>query len=136
MAALKSFIGRFHIFSANVKPAYPCRLLHYTIPTQAAENEPSSQYRQSNDDTDHIQRWELLQRVKGLDDPFQMTSKTVTAGTKAKPTLISTIYDQRIVGCVCKEDSVVIKWTKLHLGETKKCECGHWFKLVPLDEGS
>lgn len=41
-----------------------------------------------------------------------------------------------IGGCIIvgKDDSVVIKWMKLELGETKKCECGHWFKLVTLAE--
>ena len=33
-----------------------------------------------------------------------------------------------------KDDSLVIKWMKLNVGENKKCECGNWFKLVPLDE--
>ena len=33
-----------------------------------------------------------------------------------------------------QSEDVVIKWMKLSVGETKKCECGHWFKLVPLEE--
>jgi len=35
---------------------------------------------------------------------------------------------------VGKPDSLVIKWMRLELGETQQCDCGHWFKLVPLEE--
>ncbi|KAF6035904.1 COX5B [Bugula neritina] len=88
----------------------------------------------AEEEAENVERWELLQKVKGLDNPFEMNTLTVPAGTQAKPTLVPTIYKERTMGCICKPDSLVIKWMRLELGETQQCDCGHWFKLVPLEE--
>ena len=32
-----------------------------------------------------------------------------------------------------EEDSLAIRWMWLHHGESKRCECGHWYKLVEVE---
>jgi cytochrome c oxidase subunit 5b len=79
------------------------------------------------------ERWELLARLAGNEDPFEMNVKKRTKGTFNDPTLIPSMYEKRLVGCVCEEDAISIQWMFLHKGEPKRCACGNWFKLVELD---
>jgi cytochrome c oxidase subunit 5b len=79
------------------------------------------------------ERWELLARLAGNDDPFEMNVKKRTKGTREEPTLIPSLYEKRLVGCVCDEDAISINWMFLFKGEQKRCHCGNWFKLVELD---
>jgi cytochrome c oxidase subunit 5b len=79
------------------------------------------------------ERWELLARLAGNEDPFEMNVKKRTKGTLNDPTLIPSMYEKRLVGCVCEEDAISIQWMFLNKGEPKRCACGNWFKLVELD---
>ncbi|KAK2167687.1 hypothetical protein LSH36_25g04033 [Paralvinella palmiformis] len=79
------------------------------------------------------ERFELLARLAGNEDPFDMNVKSRAKGTVDEPTLIPSLYDSRIVGCICEEDAVSITWMTLHKGEQKRCMCGYYFKLVPLE---
>jgi len=81
------------------------------------------------------ERWELLARLAGNEDPFEMNIKKRTKGTREEPTLIPSMYEKRLVGCVCEEDSISINWMFLFKGEPKRCHCGNWYKLVELDTG-
>jgi len=78
------------------------------------------------------ERFELLAKVAGNEDPFEMNVKKRAKGTKDEPTLIPSMYDKRLVGCICEEDSIAIQWMYLHKGEQKRCGCGYWFKMVEL----
>lgn len=78
------------------------------------------------------ERFELLAKVAGNEDPFEMNVKKRAKGSLDEPTLIPSMFDKRLVGCVCEEDSIAINWMYLHKGESKRCGCGYWFKLVEL----
>jgi len=79
------------------------------------------------------ERWELLARLAGNEDPFEMNIKKRAKGTHEDPTLIPSMYEKRLIGSVCEEDSISIHWMFLFKGEPKRCHCGNWYKLVELD---
>jgi len=79
------------------------------------------------------ERWELLTRLAGNEDPFEMNIKKRASGTRSDPTLIPSMYEKRLVGCICEEDAISIKWMFLVKGEPKRCHCGYWYKLVDVD---
>jgi len=81
-----------------------------------------------------IERYELLAKLAGNEDPFEMNVKKRAKGTVDEPTLIPSLYEKRLVGCICEEDAVSINWMFLHKGEPKRCECGYWFKLADLQQ--
>ncbi|KAL5016946.1 hypothetical protein ScPMuIL_006535 [Solemya velum] len=76
------------------------------------------------------ERYELLSKLSGIEDPFELNVKKRAKGTFDDPTLIPSITDIRRVGCICEEDAISINYMMLHKGEPKRCECGYWFKLV------
>nr|AIU94781.1 hypothetical protein [Phragmatopoma lapidosa] len=78
------------------------------------------------------ERFELLAKAAGNEDPFEMNVKRRAKGTKDEPTLIPSMYERRLVGCICEEDSLSINWMYLHKGEEKRCACGFYFKLSEL----
>lgn len=58
-----------------------------------------------NDPVEHatgIEKRELLARIGGNDNPFDMKVIKKNDGSKDKPTLIPSAFDSRIVGCICK----------------------------------
>ncbi|ELT99102.1 hypothetical protein CAPTEDRAFT_20548 [Capitella teleta] len=79
------------------------------------------------------ERWELLTRSKGNTDPYEMNISEIKESSRDNPNLVPCTIETRIVGCICEEDSLTVNWMYLHQGESKRCECGHWFKLVPVD---
>lgn len=76
------------------------------------------------------ERHELLAGLAGNDDPFEMKAQKPAKGTFDEPNIVTSPYPKRMVGCVCEEDALVINYMFLYKGEPKRCECGHWFKLV------
>jgi len=80
------------------------------------------------------ERWEILSRTsKSNTDPYEMNIGEMRESTITSPNLIPTTEDSRIVGCICEEDSLAVNWMYLYKGETKRCECGHWFRLMPVE---
>ncbi|XP_048001001.1 cytochrome c oxidase subunit 5B, mitochondrial-like [Cydia strobilella] len=77
-----------------------------------------------------LEKKELLAIQSGDDDPFNMKVLKKAAGTKANPTLVPSCFDARIVGCICEEHSTAISWLWIHKGQPRRCECGHWYKLI------
>ncbi|XP_044742282.1 cytochrome c oxidase subunit 5B, mitochondrial-like [Chrysoperla carnea] len=77
-----------------------------------------------------IEKREILAKISGNDDPFDMKVIKRVDGGKSNPTLIPSAFDARIVGCVCEEDATSVTWMWLHKGQPKRCECGYWYKLV------
>jgi len=78
------------------------------------------------------ERFELLAKAAGNEDPFEMNVKKRAKGTRDEPTLIPTMYEKRLMGCICEEDSISIRWMYIHKGEEKRCGCGYWFKCIDL----
>jgi len=84
-------------------------------------------------DIDHatgLEKRELDAIAAGNLDPFGMLPLKRGPGTKAEPNLVPSMLEKRMIGCVCEEDSTCINYMWLHKGESKRCECGHWFKLI------
>ena len=84
------------------------------------------------DPIDHatgVEKYELLAREAGNDDPFYLKSFSRGEATKDEPCIVNAMDSSRLVGCVCHEDDTVIKWMWLIEGAPKRCECGYWFSL-------
>nr|CAH7718647.1 unnamed protein product [Callosobruchus chinensis] len=77
-----------------------------------------------------LEKRELLAKVAGNDNPFDLRVIKRGPGSKTQPNEIPSAFDSRLVGCICEEESTCINWMWLHKGEPKRCECGHWFNLV------
>ncbi|XP_050420489.1 cytochrome c oxidase subunit 5B, mitochondrial-like [Adelges cooleyi] len=77
-----------------------------------------------------LEKKEMLARLAGNDDPYNLKAIKRGVSTKEQPTEIPSAFEARIVGCVCEEDASHIKWMWLYSGEPKRCMCGHWYKLV------
>lgn len=77
-----------------------------------------------------LEKRELLAKVAGKEDPFEMRAIKKGPGTKSQPNEIPSAFDARLVGCICEEEATAINWMWLHKGQPKRCECGHWFNLV------
>lgn len=77
-----------------------------------------------------LEKRELLAKVAGNDNPFDLKVIKRGPGTKLQPNEIPSAFDSRIVGCICEEEATSINWMWLHKGEPKRCECGYWFNLV------
>ncbi|CAG5129133.1 unnamed protein product [Candidula unifasciata] len=81
-----------------------------------------------------MDRAELLAREAGDDDPFEMKVIKRSKGSFEDPTIITSPNKERMIGCICEEDSLTINWMYLNKDEPKRCECGYWFKLVDASE--
>ena len=79
------------------------------------------------------EKFEIAMKAKGITDPYDSEGAVRKAvSTKDDPNIVyvETSEDNRIVGCVCTPDSHHINYLYVHRGETKRCECGEWFKCV------
>ncbi|KAK5643687.1 hypothetical protein RI129_007532 [Pyrocoelia pectoralis] len=72
----------------------------------------------------------MLALLAGNKDPFDLEGITRGPGTRDCPTEIPSAFDERIIGCICHEKSSSVNYMWLYRGHPKRCECGHWFKLV------
>lgn len=77
-----------------------------------------------------IEKKEIDARVAGHEDPFSMQVQHLPWGTKAKPTVVPSMLNERLVGCICQEETTVVHWMQLKSGPPQRCECGHWFQLA------
>ncbi|XP_036113271.1 cytochrome c oxidase subunit 5B, mitochondrial-like [Molossus molossus] len=83
-----------------------------------------------DDQATGLEREVLLAARKGL-DPYNMLAPKAASGTKEDPSLVPSITNKRIVGCICEQDNSVVIWFWLHKGETQRCpSCGTHYKLV------
>lgn len=77
------------------------------------------------------EKFEIAMKSKGYDDPYDMEPlKRKAVSSKVDPNIVQTLADQRVVGCICEADTHHINFMWISKGETKRCECGHWFKCV------
>jgi len=84
------------------------------------------------DPIDHatgLEKYELLAKQAGNEDPFFLKAVHRAEGTKAAPTIVNAMDTFRAVGCVCNEEDTNIKWMWLCEGHPKRCGCGYWFEL-------
>lgn len=73
----------------------------------------------------------LLAFENGILDPFcNLPTKRQGRGSKDDPVVIESFEDERMVACVCEDSQNHHKYTHLYMGEPKRCQCGHWMKLV------
>lgn len=77
-----------------------------------------------------VERKELEAILAGNPDPFNLNVTKGVPGTKEAPTLVPSMYEERIIGCVCEEDSTSIAWMVLKKGPSVRCKCGNFFELV------
>ncbi|KAI8437635.1 hypothetical protein MSG28_011890 [Choristoneura fumiferana] len=87
------------------------------------------------DPLDHVtgnEKRELLAHLAGDCDPFRMLCVKRGPGTRERPNLMPSAFNQRLVGCKCNEWTNHIEWMWLHQGEPKRCNCGYWFELCPV----
>ena len=64
-----------------------------------------------------------------LQDPFDLSVAKRGPGTKDKPNVVFSAFHERLIGCVCEEDSTNVVWMWIRQNEAKRCACGYWFKL-------
>eukprot|EP00088_Acartia_fossae_P032666 TRINITY_DN33416_c0_g2_i1.p1 TRINITY_DN33416_c0_g2~~TRINITY_DN33416_c0_g2_i1.p1 ORF type:complete len:130 (+),score=48.29 TRINITY_DN33416_c0_g2_i1:42-431(+) len=98
------------------------RALHVTAATR----------RDMPDAIDHatgLEKYELLAKQAGNDDPFFLRATSRSVGTKEEPTIVDAMDTYRMIGCVCNDEDTNIKWMWLCEGSPKRCECGYWFSL-------
>jgi len=84
------------------------------------------------DPIDHatgLEKYELLAKQAGNDDPFFLKATSRGLGTRDQPNIVNAMDTYRSVGCVCNEEDTNIKWMWLCEGHPKRCECGYWFEL-------
>merc|ERR1711976_217841 len=82
----------------------------------------------TNDPVEHatgLEKYELLAKKAGNDDPFFMKVSNRVKGTKDQPNIVDAMDSYRMIGCVCKEDDTNIKWMWIYEGQDKRCGCGH-----------
>lgn len=73
----------------------------------------------------------MMALAAGDDDPFNLkVIQRQSISTKDSPNLVGSAFESRIIGCICEEDQSHVMWMWLHAGAPRRCECGHWFKLV------
>ncbi|XP_020289735.1 cytochrome c oxidase subunit 5B, mitochondrial-like [Pseudomyrmex gracilis] len=85
------------------------------------------------DPLDHatgLEKREMLARLAGNEDPYNITIKRRPVSTKENPNVVYSAFESRMMGCICDEDTLHVNWMWLHQGPPRRCECGHWFKLV------
>ncbi|XP_048761702.2 cytochrome c oxidase subunit 5B, mitochondrial-like [Ostrea edulis] len=80
-----------------------------------------------------MERYEILCEMEGK-DPWDMkpSTKQKGFGTRDNPHIVNSVYDRRLVGCICDEDTGQIQYFWLYKGEPKRCYCGHFFKIKEI----
>jgi len=105
----------------------------------AHEKHPSAPASEFPDDPEDVHSTgpELWEKKAGqkFADPFDwhITAEGPGEGTKVSPKIVPSIEESRIVGCVCEQEAMHIKWMTVYKGEPRRCQCGIWFKVVEAD---
>ncbi|XP_064383325.1 cytochrome c oxidase subunit 5B, mitochondrial-like [Halichondria panicea] len=120
MAALVRGLRRLAVMPslrATVVASYSANPTEGTIPTDY-------------DQATGIEKKEIDARVAGHEDPFSMKVHSIPWGTKIQPTIVPSMCNERLVGCICQEEATNVEWLQLKSGPPQRCECGHWFQLI------
>jgi len=81
---------------------------------------------------------ELKEIAKGNTDPFGLAgAKVGHFGTRENPRAIPSHFSSRTVGCICDDESEIIRWIEVTAGEPQMCPCSkkQYFKLVAGQDG-
>jgi len=82
-----------------------------------------------------LERYELLREMEGDDDPFMTAARQIeTRGTQAKPTLVPSNLQSRVIACACTPDSKNLRYMLLFRGNSQRCYCGNWYSLCAPEE--
>lgn len=76
-----------------------------------------------------IEKKQMLAELAGNEDPFDVCVEKRGSCTKEQPHLVYSTRHERLMGCICEEDSENVVWMWLRQNEAKRCSCGYWFKL-------
>uniref|UniRef100_A0A914HFK1 Cytochrome c oxidase subunit Vb n=1 Tax=Globodera rostochiensis TaxID=31243 RepID=A0A914HFK1_GLORO len=115
-----------------------CALLSYSKRLSATEADPD-EYGYQPDPIEHawgLERKMLIARLKGDDRYEPKIYYRADQTTRDYPNLVPVHYQDKVVGCLCEPDGESINYWHLRKGDTKRCECGHWFKGVQADMDS
>ena len=84
----------------------PCISVHfYTCPTDVFSLTPCL--------PSGLEKYELLAKLAGNEDPFFLKAISRTGTSKANPTIVNAMDNYRMVGCICAEEDTNVKWTWL-----------------------
>ncbi|KAM5141493.1 cytochrome c oxidase subunit 5B, mitochondrial [Mantella aurantiaca] len=76
----------------------------------------------------------IMDALKKGEDPYNILPKAGPPGTKENPTIVPSVNNYRLVGCVCEEDNSAVIWFWIHKGEVCRCpQCGSHYKLVQYE---
>ncbi|VDD92922.1 unnamed protein product [Enterobius vermicularis] len=78
----------------------------------------------------------LLARLAGDDRYEPKIYYRAAQSSKEYPNLVPSHFDDKIVGCLCEPDSSHVNYMIIRRGTPKRCECGHWFKVIEADPES
>ena len=79
------------------------------------------------------EKFEVAMKAKGFNDPYDSEAAVRKAkSSREDPNIVyvETSENFRIVGCACTPDTHHINYLSVNRGESKRCECGEWFKCV------
>jgi cytochrome c oxidase subunit 5b len=78
-----------------------------------------------------LERYEQAMLNEGYDDVYDSEpAQRKKVSTAQDPNIIQTLLKERVIACICEEDTHHLKFMNIQLGETKRCYCGHFFKCV------
>jgi len=83
-----------------------------------------------NETVNQPQNYEEVMIGHGINDPFEFDIKRVAPGSKSFPHLVPTTNQARWVGCYCAPDDPYAVWSVIHVGESKRCGCGAWYRCL------
>ncbi|OAF65171.1 hypothetical protein A3Q56_06877, partial [Intoshia linei] len=73
-------------------------------------------------------------KANGKRDVFeQKPVHRKVVSTRQDPNIAYTSFQERKIFCSCERGDLYLNITPMNAEETKRCECGHWFKLVVKD---
>ncbi|KAL3096468.1 hypothetical protein niasHT_029827 [Heterodera trifolii] len=83
-----------------------------------------------------LEREMLASRLKGEDRYSPKIYYRAEHSTKEVPNVVHVYLEDKVVGCLCEHDGDHVNYWHIRKGDTKRCECGHWFKGVQADTDS
>jgi len=118
---------------AGLRPALAAAPIQRAIATSAVRMKSELPL---PDDMEHavgIEKFEKMAELAGVDDPWDLKLAETGDGTRENPTLVTSIYNKRLVGHICEEEANHITYFYVQKNEPKRCKCGHWFSCVDAE---
>jgi len=80
-----------------------------------------------------IEKFERMAAAAGIDDPWDIKPAQHGEGTRENPDIVPSMYNKRLIGHLCEEGQPYLTYFYVYKSEPKRCQCGHWFKLVDAE---